>query len=208
SPNYHDTFVTALDAGWHLAPVWSGDEHSETWVTGNPAHTGVWAEEHTLDSLYQAMRDRSMYTTFDVDATLQMSVNGEHMGAILPADTGQLEFEIELADAGADESFASAVLYTNGGDIAYEFEPGAGNEIILNATLEVEDGDYYWLKATQTDGDEIISAPVWVGDTTRGADYAPELEVASTVETAAHGQHIQLPAATATDDSGAEPTIE
>ena len=208
SPNYHDTFVTALDAGWHLAPVWSGDEHSETWVTGNPAHTGVWAEEHTLDSLYQAMRDRSMYTTFDVDATLQMSVNGEHIGAILPADTGQLEFDIELADAGADESFASAVLYTNGGDIAYEFEPGAGNEIILNATLDVEDGDYYWLKATQTDGDEIISAPVWVGDTTRGADYAPELEVASTVETAAHGQHIQLPAATATDDSGAEPTIE
>src|SRR5699024_11235988 len=70
-PSLHDALpiFKALDAGWHLAPVWSGDEHNATWVTGNPAHTGVWAEEHSIDSLYQAMRDRSMYTTFDVDAS-------------------------------------------------------------------------------------------------------------------------------------------
>lgn len=208
APNYHDHFVKALDAGWHLAPVWSGDEHSANWVTGNPAHTGVWAEEHTLDSLYQAMRDRSMYTTFDVDATLQLEANGAPMGSILPGDTSELELHIELTDAGAEESFETAVLYTNGGEIAHEFSPGAGNEISLSATLEVEEGDYYWLKATQADGDEIISSPVWIGDTTRGADYAPELEVAETVETAAHGERIELPQATATDDSGVTPTIE
>ena len=208
APNYHEHFVKALDAGWHLAPVWSGDEHSATWVTGNPAHTGVWAEEHTLDSLYQAMRDRSMYTTFDVDASLQMGANGEQMGSILPGDTTQLELDIELADAGAEESFKTAVLYTNDGEVAHEFSPGSGNEISLNTTLEVEDGDYYWLKATQADGDEIISSPVWIGETTRGADYAPELQVAETFETAAHGQSIELPEVNATDDSGAEPTIE
>src|SRR5699024_4334441 len=142
-------------------------EHSANWVTGNPAHTGVWAEEHTLDSLYQAMRDRSMYTTFDVDATLQLEANGAPMGSILPGDTSELELHIELTDAGAEESFETAVLYTNGGEIAHEFSPGAGNEISLGATLEVEEGDYYWLKATQADGDEIISSPVWIGDTTR-----------------------------------------
>ena len=208
TPNYHDTFVKALDAGWHLAPVWSGDEHSATWVTGNPAHTGVWAEEHSLESLYQAMRDRSMYTTFDVDATLQMGVNDEQMGAILPAETTELDFDIQLSDAGADEAFDSVVLYTNGGKIAHEFTPGTGSEIHLSATLPAHDGDYYWLKATQADGDEIISAPVWVGDTTRGANYAPELEVASTVDTAVHGQRIDLPEVTATDDSGKKPSIE
>lgn len=208
TPNYHDTFVKALDAGWHLAPVWSGDEHSATWVTGNPAHTGVWAEEHSLESLYQAMRDRSMYTTFDVDATLQMGVNDEQMGAILPAETTELDFDIQLSDAGADEAFDSVVLYTNGGKIAHEFTPGTGSEIHLSATLPAHDGDYYWLKATQADGDEIISAPVWVGETTRGANYAPELEVASTVDTAVHGQRIDLPEVTATDDSGKKPSIE
>lgn len=206
--NYHDHFVTALDAGWHLAPVWSGDEHSATWVTGNPAHTGVWAEEHSLDSLYQAMRDRSMYTTFDVDASLQMGINDEQMGSILPADTTEAHFDIELEDAGDEEAFESAVLYTNGGEIAHEFSPGEGNQVSLSETLDVADGDYYWLKATQADGDEIISAPVWIGDTTRGADYAPELDVADTTETAAHGQRIELPQTSATDDSGTEPTIE
>lgn len=208
TPSYHDTFVKALDAGWHVAPVWSGDEHNATWVTGNPAHTGVWAEEHTLDSLYQAMRDRSMYTTFDVDASMQMGANGEQMGSILPGDTTELELDIELADAGPEESFESAVLYTNGGEIAHEFETDSGNEISLSTTLQVDDGDYYWLKATQADGDELISAPVWIGDTTRGADYAPELEVAEVAETAAHGQRIDIPEAQATDDSGEDPTLE
>lgn len=206
--NYHDHFIKALDAGWHLAPVWSGDEHSATWVTGNPAHTGVWAEEHSLDSLYQAMRDRSMYTTFDVDASLQMGVNGEQMGSILPSDTAELQFDVELEDAGDEESFESAVVYTNGGEVAHEFSPGAGNQISLEETLEVADGDYYWLKATQADGDEIISSPVWIGDTTRGADYAPELDVAGTAETASHGQRIDFPEVSATDDSGSDPTIE
>lgn len=206
--NYHDHFVEALDAGWHLAPVWSGDEHSATWVTGNPSHTGVWAEEHSIDSLYQAMRDRSMYTAFDVDASLQMDANSELMGSILPADTTELELDIELDDAGDDESFKSAVLYTNGGDVAHEFSPEGGNQISLDTTLEVQDGDYYWLKATQADGDEIISSPVWIGETTRGADYAPQLEVAETTDTAAYGERIDLPAVTATDDSGTEPTIE
>lgn len=208
SPDYHDHFVKALDAGWHLAPVWSGDEHNATWVTGNPAHTGVWAAEHSLDSLYQAMRERSMYTTFDVDASLQMGVNGEQMGSILPGDTSELEIGIELDDASDDESFESAVLYTNGGEVAHEFAPDSGNQISLNTTLEVEDGDYYWLKATQADGDEIISSPAWIGETTRGADYAPELDVAETAETAAYGERISLPDAQATDDSGVDPTIE
>src|SRR5699024_10957636 len=161
-PSLHDALpiFKALDAGWHLAPVWSGDEHNATWVTGNPAHTGVWAEEHSIDSLYQAMRDRSMYTTFDVDASLQMDANGVQMGSILSSDTSQLELNVELEDAGEDEAFETVVVYTNGGDVAHEFTPEGGNQISLDATLEVADGDYYWLKATQADGDEIISSPV------------------------------------------------
>src|SRR5699024_10638748 len=186
----------------------SGDEHNATWVTGNPAHTGVWAEEHSIASLYQAMRDRSMYTTFDVDASLQMDANGVQMGSILSSDTSQLELNVELEDAGEDEAFETVVVYTNGGDVAHEFTPEGGNQISLDATLEVADGDYYWLKATQADGDEIISSPVWIGEATRGADYAPELEVAETAASATYGERIELPAVEATDDSGAEPTIE
>lgn len=208
APSYHDTFVAALDAGWHLAPVWSGDEHRGAWVSGNPAHTGVWAEEHSVESLYQAMRDRSMYTTFDVDASLQLTANGEHMGAILPGDTTELTLDVVLGDDGEGDTFASAVVYTNGGEVAHELSGVSGREVELTTTLEVADGEYYWLKATQADGDEIVSAPVWVGERVAGADYAPDLTVAAVPGTAAYGERVALPQATATDDGGTDPSVD
>ncbi len=208
APSYHDTFVSALDAGWHLAPVWSGDEHRGNWVSGNPAHTGVWAEEHSVESLYQAMRDRSMYTTFDDDATLQLGANGEQMGAILPADTTELTLDVVLSDDSEDDSFVSAVVYTNGGAVAHEFTEVSGRTVELSTTLEVADGDYYWLKATQADGEELISAPVWVGERVAGADYAPDLTVAPAPERASYGEQLTLPRTSATDDGATDPTID
>lgn len=206
--SYHDTFVKALDAGWHLAPVWSGDHHGTNWVTNNPAHTGVWAQEHSLEGLYQAMRDRSLYTTFDEDATLQLGANGEQMGAILPADTTELTLDVALTDDSEDDEFVSAVVYTNGGAVAHEFDAVSGREVELSATLDVADGQYYWLKATQADGDDVISAPVWIGERVAGADYAPELTVAAAPATAAYGEQVTLPHADATDDGGAVPSID
>ncbi|MEE6296263.1 metallophosphoesterase [Georgenia wangjunii] len=208
STGYHDTFVGALDAGWHLAPVWSGDEHQQTWVTGNPAHTGVWATERSTDGLYDAMRDRSMYTTFDLNASLQLGANGEQMGAILPASTTELTLDVVLADPDDGDAFASAVVYTNGGAVAHEFTGVGGTDVALSTTLDVADGQYYWLKATQADGDELVSAPVWVGERVAGANYAPALTVGKAPATAAYGQRIELPTVDATDDGGTEPAVD
>lgn len=204
--NYHDTYVKALDAGWHVAPVWSGDDHSDRWVTNSPAHTGVWADEHSLDGLYDAMRDRSMYTTFDEDATVQLGVNGEQMGTIFPNGTAELNFTINLSD-GSDEAFTSAKLYTNAGAVAHDFDFTAGSNVDLEHTLQATDGEFYWLVAEQEDGQQVISSPVWVGDKVSSANYAPELTVASGPETADYGQQISLSSASATDDSGNEPTL-
>src|SRR5699024_6606126 len=47
-------FQRALDTGWHVGPVWNGDEHSDNWVTSNAAITGIWAGDHSLEGLYAA----------------------------------------------------------------------------------------------------------------------------------------------------------
>lgn len=201
---YFDTFVAALDAGWHVAPTWSGDNHRATWGTGSPALTGVWAEEQTVEGLYQAMRDRSVYASFDENAQLRFEANGEMMGSILSADTDELDVKISVADAD-DEQLSSVVIYTNGGKAAHEFDV---NGTDFATTLQVSDGDYYWVKAVQEDGDELISAPVWVGETTTGANYAPEITMADAPTQASFGDTIALPEATATDDSNVKPSVE
>ena len=80
---YLQTWHDALDAGWHLAPTWNGDEHGKSF-DDNPARTGIWATEHSLAGLYDAMHRRSLYASFDVDATLAMIANDKMMGSILP----------------------------------------------------------------------------------------------------------------------------
>ncbi|RED63039.1 S-layer homology domain-containing protein [Cohnella lupini] len=201
-------FQKALDAGWHLGPVWNGDEHSDNWVTSNESITGVWAEEHSLEGLYAAMRDRSVFSTLDVNTALEFSANDKLMGAILPADTTSLSFDISVTDADAGDAFTSVKLYTNGGRVAREFTGVNGRDVHLTAELPSSDGDYFYVRADQADGDFVVSAPIWVGEKTRGANYAPAIVVDDEVPTLAkYGQSIELPKVTAVDDSGVEPNV-
>ncbi|MGV9327986.1 metallophosphoesterase [Streptosporangium sandarakinum] len=201
-------FQKALDAGWHLAPTWNGDEHSATWVSGNPSITGVWAGGHTLDSLYAAMRDRSLYSTADVNAVLAFGGNDRLMGTILPGDTATLDVDLRLTDPDAGDSFTSARLVTNGGAVAHDFGKISGNDLTLKTRLDVRDGDFYYVRADQADGDFLVSAPIWIGKTVRGANYAPRITVPGDFPaTARYGDTVTLPQATATDDSGAQPAI-
>ncbi len=209
SAGHFAQYVSALDAGWHLAPTWSGDEHSATWVSGNEAITGIWAQEHSPEGLYAAMQDRSLYSTQDVDAVMAFGGDDQIMGSILPADAGTVDFEVSLDDPGAGESFASVRLLTNGGEVAHDFGAVTGNAVDLQVERTVSDGDYYFVRADQADGDFLVSAPIWVGETTRGANYAPEIDLGADVPTTAtYGQTVALPVVRATDDSGVPPTVD
>ncbi|MPV36312.1 metallophosphoesterase [Georgenia subflava] len=207
SPSYHSQWILALDNGWHLSPTYSGDEHARTWVTGNPATTGIWATEQSADGLYQAMRERSTYATFDADAILQLGANGRMMGSILPAGTTELTLDVDLTDP--EDTFETVQVYTNGGEVAAEFTDLDTSTVSVDPVIDVADGDYYFVKATQADGEEVISAPVWIGERVRGANYAPEITVADTLPaSAADGEVVALPEVIATDDSGAAPQID
>ncbi|ACQ81636.1 metallophosphoesterase [Beutenbergia cavernae DSM 12333] len=201
-------FLAALDSGWHLGPVWNGDEHAANWVTSNPSITGIWATEQSLDGLYGAMQERSVFTTQDVNSVLAFGAGDALMGAILPGDTASLSFDVNLSDPDDGDSFTSVQLLTNDGEVAHTFDGVGGSELVLAVDLPVADGDYYFVRADQADGDFVVSAPIWIGETTRGADYAPVITVADDVPAqAAYGETIDLPEASAVDDSGETPDV-
>ena len=201
-------FQLALDKGWHLAPVYNGDEHAGNWVNAAKPTTGIWAKGHTTTDLFSAMKERSLFSTLDVNTMLGFSANGQLMGAMLPSNTGQLDVDVVLSDPDASDSFNTVQLVGNDGAVAYTFPDTHGNEQHLTTSLPAANGDFYYVKATQADGDFAVSAPIWVGDTTRGANYAPDITVPGSVpQHAAYGAQIELPVATAIDDSGTTPTV-
>ncbi|WP_144276683.1 metallophosphoesterase [Parenemella sanctibonifatiensis] len=201
--DYHSQWVMALDNGWHLSPTYSGDEHRRAWVTGNPAITGVWTDDHSPEGLYDAMRERRTFASFDDNAELKFSANGQIMGSILPADTTELALEVATADPDGEKA-ATITVYGNRGEVLHT----ATDTDELNLTLPSRDGDYVWVQVTQADGDAIISAPIWVGKQVRDANYAPELSVSELPDNIQHGQRVELPQVSATDDSGQAPRVE
>ncbi|GAB2858005.1 CehA/McbA family metallohydrolase [Nocardioides pacificus] len=203
-----EQYISALDTGWHVSPVYNGDEHSATWVSSNQAISGVWTDDYSLDGLYRAMKARSTYSTQDVNVELAFGGNDQLMGSVLPDDTTEVSFDVRLKDPDERDSFTKVELVTNDGAIAHDFPDVEGRELDLQHRLPVDEGDWYVARATQDDGHVIVSAPIWVGETTRDANYAPTITVAEGfATTAAYGDTIALPQVSATDDSGLDPAV-
>ena len=203
---YQNTWWEALDAGWHVAPTWSGDDHGKGF-NDNPALTGIWAKSHDLAGLYDAMHRRSMYANFDGTAWMSLTGNGKMMGSILPSGTSSIDLSLEVAEPDDADPSGTVTFYGNGGAVL-DTKTYSGRDATVTATVPVSNGDWVYAQVKQADGDLIISAPIWVGDTVRGADYAPTIKVGGpALRTVKQGQTIALPTATATDDSGLAPTL-
>lgn len=208
-PNIFHYFIQALDKGWHVSPTYSGDEHNGNWGNVGPYVTGLWAEELTRDSIYEAMRNRRTYTSADRNFELAFSANGHIMGSILPANTEEIEIHIDLHDPDLNDRIETVVIYTNEGEIVKQYDGIGSNLFTVEDTLICQDGDYFFIRIFQEDGDEMISAPIWIGEVTRGTDFAPEITMNGQLpEKVQWGEEIGIPTAVATDDSGETPEVK
>ncbi|MEH7272865.1 metallophosphoesterase [Neobacillus vireti] len=206
---YFTTFVNALDKGWHLSPTYAGDEHQGNWGAGNPALTALWAEELTREGIIDAMANRRTYASFDENFQLSYSAGDMMMGSILPKDTKELTLSIALNDPDQNDLIEKVTIYKNKAEIVKEYSGINSSKFVTDETIAPSNGDYYFIRIFQSDGDEIISAPIWIGPETRGTDYAPEIKIneGSLPVTVKLGEIVDIPAATAADDSGESPAV-
>ena len=159
-PSYEE-FINALDKGWHIAPTNGQDNHKGKWGDANSTRTVILAEENTREALYQAMRDRRVYSTEDENFQLGFKINGNVMGTILE-ETDELNFQIKLKDEDEKEKSAKVEIVANGGKVVKTMNM-TSNEQEFNFTLP-SDYSYYFVKVTQADGQIIVSSPIWVGE--------------------------------------------
>lgn len=207
-PNIFADFVSALDKGWHVSPTYSRDEHKGNWGNVDPHATGLWTKGLTRKSIYDAMRHRRTYSSADRNFELAFSANGCFMGSILPGATNELHMHIMLHDPDPTDLIDRVLIYTNQGQIVKEYRQIGSPAFAIEDTLPCQDGDYFFIRVFQEDGDEMISAPVWVGETTRGTRFAPEIELYGQLpESVRLGEEVILPEAKATGDQGEAPEV-
>ena len=105
------------------------------------------------------MRVRRTFATEDKNFSLSMKANGSWMGSEI-ANTGSIQFEITAQDPDGELAALVEIITDQGQVVAYQ-TPFSANftwEELLTITPGVH---YYYVKVTQTDGDRIVSSPVW-----------------------------------------------
>ncbi len=178
SSNYWEE---GLEKGWRIGASGSEDNHWASWGTYTDYRMAVLAESNTKSSLLEAMKKRRFYST--LDKNLEMSFNlceggwlVNEMGSIVPSGTYD---PLVLAEDGNGETFSKVEFYKNGSVIRTNHYINASHIAAGDFNVTASPGDYFYVKVTQTDGDEAISSPITVGKTfstliTSGANDAEE----------------------------------
>ena len=159
-----------LDKGFELGFIGGADSHH-----GSPGHTGlpskyhclpdregfaaVYADAFTRDGIFRAMQARRCYATTGERILLEFSVGGHTMGQSVKVEGGG-----ELAVrgvAGGTHPMEKIELIADGEPVAEGRVEGLMG--YLDTSLTPRPGKhYYYLRATQKDGERAWSSPVWL----------------------------------------------
>ncbi len=161
-------FKKMLAKGYRVAPTIDHDNHYTTFGRTNMTRTVVLAQALVRDSILDAYREMRFYASDDWNAQLNFTVNGNYMGSdVLSFNNSSIDISINDADAGDDVSKI---------DLYYGV-PGSGTNATRLVTVNgissmnyvhptsAGESFYYYAKVTQTDGDILWSAPVWISRT-------------------------------------------
>ncbi len=156
-----DAFFEALDAGWHISPMYNQDNHSPDWGTKNDRRSGFFMADLTREDLYQAMRDRRSFMSYDKNASITMFADETcWMGSILEGYS-TLPLDVEAIDVDDLDGFASIELYGPQMELLTTVDCLDETTCAASFDIAVAGPTYFVAKATQTDGDWLVSAPIW-----------------------------------------------
>jgi len=163
-----DSYIMALDAGWHVMPSANSDTHYSDWISGSDVRTVLLAPSLTSKDLYDAMSACRGYATLDKNLRVQYTLNGAAMGSIIAASsTFQLSVRISDPDGSADAIKLVEVVSDGGNVVASKrFD---SSSIQWTATLTSDSAQYFYLRVTTASdlsgvqGVTAWTAPVWIG---------------------------------------------
>ncbi len=154
-----DEYIRSLDYGWKVGASNNADTHSTYWGINTDHRTGVWMPGLTRANLLEALRARRTFATEDKNYSLRLKANGVWMGSEL-ANTGSISFDIYGYDPDG-EGVTLVQLVTDQGKVVTQTSAVTGTFTWMPQITVTTGVHYFYVKVTQTDGDRIVSSPVW-----------------------------------------------
>lgn len=150
-----------LEAGYHVAFSSDQDNHCANWGASYTNRTGVLVPAGTaltLDSFLDAVRARRVFATMDKASQLVLTANGHLMGERF-TNSGPLALAVNFASSAGKTVDAVAIM---------EGVPGRNGKVTQMASAATTSftpapgAHFYYARVTQSDGNLLWSAPVWV----------------------------------------------
>jgi hypothetical protein len=158
---YEGACKKALEAGYHVAFTTNQDNHCANWGASFTNRTGVLIPNGAAlnqASFIDALKARRVFATMDKGSQLVLTANGHIMGERF-TNSGSLNLVA---------NFASSAGKTVSTVLMYEGVPGRNGTVTqlsttANTTITPANGEhFYYAKLTQSDGNILWSAPIWV----------------------------------------------
>ncbi len=162
-PSY-EYYTMALDKGWHVAPTNNQDNHKGKWGNANEARDVIITDDFSETGIYNALRDRRVYSTEDKNLEITYTVNGLLLGSSITEVPEKLNLAVTVNDPDAADSIQKVEVIVNSGKVAHSWTDAA---VLATGDLKVTldpTYSYYYIRVTQADGDLAVTAPVWVGE--------------------------------------------
>lgn len=169
---YEESYIMALDAGWHLMPSSNSDTHAADWIMGHEMRTVLLAESLTPDSLYDAMANMRGYATLDSNLRVEYTLDGAVMGSILADSGSSCDAWIHVVDPdGAGDEITMIEIISDGGVpvATLDLTGDPQSDVEWPVTLESGEASYFYVRVTTMsplEGEPGITAwtaPVWTG---------------------------------------------
>ncbi|HOX43160.1 MAG TPA: DUF3604 domain-containing protein [Myxococcota bacterium] len=153
-------FFQALDVGWHLSPQYNTDRHG-TYAGANYQRTsGFFLREATREELYDAMLHRRTFMSHDRNSSIALKAGSCWMGSRL-SGVVTLPLTVEVQDDDAGEGFASVEFFGPSQQLIHTTDCAGANPCTATYDYLVVGRTFVVARATQADGDLLISAPIW-----------------------------------------------
>lgn len=124
-----------------------------------PALTGVWAEENTIPSIFNAIKAKRCYAFMGGKIIIDFRINGHYMGEefdISPDDELTVYYNIK-----ADADIKQVTVVKNCRDYVLCFGNGGAEKLFFDYRHETS-CDYYYLRVELEDGRYGWTSPIWV----------------------------------------------
>ncbi len=152
-------YISALDKGWHVAPLGSQDNHHKQWGTESNLRTAILVDKLTTAHFFDAVRHYRVYFTTAIHMKVWFKINDAIMGSTIKR-TERLHFHIEASNLPTDSPIVKAEVIGEQGRVKHTILD-FGHRMECDFSIPCEDR-YYFMKIYQQDGEYAATAPIWI----------------------------------------------